>query len=231
MLRLQTIGHVLAAKVAKSRGTDGTEFDSDDDLPPVYLRCQSINLIGVLSLAKVFDFSRYHSIFEIGCGDMAQAYVIHHLNPHTRYVATDLDPYVIDRCAGLSVLKGIDMRVLDVLSIGNHECPFAGFDLLMSWGMEYALDDAQLLKLFCMVERAGIPYLMCSASTIGLTPRGIIRDHMDARRNRTLIKQGKLRATGWLRSVGKFRRLAEEAGLEMRTLGRFGYHFCVLLDR
>jgi hypothetical protein len=216
-------------KGSAAQGTDGTYLDNDENYLRYILGVESINLIGVLSFARVFDFTRYRSIFEIGCGDMAQAYVIHQLDPKIRYVATDLDPYVIERCKKLSVLSGIDMRVLDVLTVPDTEIPFAGFDLLMSWGMEYALDDAQLLRLFRMVREAGVPYLQCSATTIGLIQYA--RHWMDTRRRQALIDQGKLRVSGWLRSIGKFRSLAKQAGLEIRLYGRFGYHFCVLLTR
>jgi len=202
-------------------------LDSDESYVDYILGQESINLIGVMSLARVFDFSKYRSIFEIGCGDMAQAYVIHRLHPDIRYVATDLDPYVIERCAQLRILDGIEKSVLDVLSISDQHLPFADFELLMSWGMEYALDDEQLLRLFRKVEIAGLPYLMCSASMIGLIEYA--RYRIGTRKMSNLIKQRKLRMTGWRRSIGRFRSLARTAGLEMRILGRFGYHFCVLL--
>jgi len=210
-------------------GTDGTHLANADSYIRYILGAESINLIGVLSLAKVFDFGRYNSIFEIGCGDMAQAYVIHRLFPDIRYVATDLDPYVIDRCSELSVLAGIEKRVLDVLAIPDNELPFSRFGLLMSWGMEYALNDEQLLRLFRMVARSEIPYLMCSTSTIGLVQYA--RDWVHAEKVRTLVEQRKLRMTGWRRSIAKFRSLSSQAGLEMRALGRFGYHFCMLFNR
>jgi|GEM_PF-3224386 len=210
------------------RGTDGSELDNDERYIRYILGVESINVIGALSLAKVFDFSPYNSIFEIGCGDMAQAYVIHRLYPHIRYVATDLDPYVIDRCTRLPALAGIEKRVLDVLSIPDGNPPFAGFDLLVSWGMEYALDDAQLSRLLHIVRGAHIPYLLCSATTIGLLRYGVSR--IGEKRKRALVDQGKLRMTGWRRSVGKLRRLAQQAGFETRCLGLFGYHFCLHLN-
>jgi hypothetical protein len=70
------------------------------------------------------------------------------------------------RCSRLSVLKGIEKSVVNVLSMTEASAPFAGFDLLMSWGMEYALDDNQLQRLMEIVARNRVPYLMCSATTI-----------------------------------------------------------------
>jgi SAM-dependent methyltransferase len=210
-------------------GTDGTSLDNDDNYIRYILGVESINLIGLLALNRMVDLGRYRSIFEIGCGDMAQAYAIHRLFPGTKYVATDLDPYVIESCSRLHSLDGIEKRVLNVLAFSDEEIPFEGFDLLMSWGMEYALDDAQLLRLFQMVERTGVPYLMCSASTIGVMEYA--RFWMRLGKIKRAVDLRQLRMTGWRRSVGRFRALARRARLDCQVLGRFGYHFCMLLKR
>lgn len=209
-------------------GTDGSEFDSDDNYLRYIFGAEGMNVIGAISLAQQFDFSRYRSIFEIGCGDMAQAYVLHRLQPQIRYVATDLDPYIIERCARLSVLDGIDKRALNVLSAAPDDAPFSGFDLLMSWGMEYALDDGQLLQLFALARRHRVLYLLCSATTTGLGKylRYLLRMPQRVRR----IKAQQLRMSGWERSPLRFYRLARRAGMRMSILGRFGYHFCMLLQ-
>lgn len=209
-------------------GTDGSEFDSNEKYLRYIFGAEGMNVIGAISLAQHFDFSRYRSIFEIGCGDMAQAYVLHRLHPQIRYVATDLDPYIIERCARLSVLDGIDKCALNVLSVGPDQTPFAGFDLLMSWGMEYALDDAQLLQLFALARRHRVPYLLCSATTTGLGKylRYLLRMPQRLRQ----IKSRQLRMSGWERSPLRFSRLARRAGMRMNVLGRFGYHFCMLLE-
>lgn len=202
---------------------------SDDDTYRRHIYgVEGDNVIAAISLAQVFDFSRYRSIWEIGCGDMAQAYVLHRLYPDIRYVATDLDPWVIQRCRALSVLDGIDKRVLDVLALPENQAPFAGFDLLMSWGMEYALDDAQLLRLLRMVRRYEMPYLLCSATTTGFGK--YLRHLLRTPRRAQLAKTHRLRLTGWERSPLRFYRLARRAGLTMRVIGRFGYHYCMLLE-
>lgn len=202
----------------------------DDD---TYLRyiygIEAENVIGALSLAQVFDFTRCRSIWEIGCGDMAQAYVLHRLYPDIRYVATDLDPWVIEQCSRLSVLKGIEKGVLDVLALREEQVPpFAGFDLLMSWGMEYALDDEQLLRLLAMTRRHNVPYLMCSATTTGFGK--YLRYLLRTPRRRQLARRHRLRLTGWERSPLRFYQLAREAGLRMKVIGRFGYHFCMFFE-
>ncbi len=215
-------------KGLSNRGTNGSEFDSNENYLHYIFGAEGINVIGAIALARHFDFSRYSSIFEIGCGDMAQAYVLHNLYPQIRYVASDLDPYIIDRCTRLSVLDGIEKQALNVLTIAPNQAPFAGFDLLMSWGMEYALDDAQLLQLFALARQHRVPYLLCSATTTGLGKYLHYLLRMPQRLRR--IRAQQLRMSGWERSPLRFSRLARRAGMRMRMLGRFGYHFCMLLE-
>lgn len=203
-------------------------WDSDETYLRYIFGREGINVSGAIALAAVFDFSRFRSIFEIGCGDMAQAYVIHRLHPAIRYVATDLDGCVIDRCAKLTALDGIEKRVLDVMNAPGQRAPFDGFDLLMSWGMEYALDDAQLLRLFDSVRRNRLSYLLCSATTAGLGK--YVRYLLRARATARGLRERRLRLTGWERSPLRFQRLARRGGLRLTVLGRFGYHFCMFLE-
>src|SRR5262245_48439595 len=46
-------------------GTNGTHLKNDENYLRHILGAESINLVGVLSLARAFDFRRYGSIFEI----------------------------------------------------------------------------------------------------------------------------------------------------------------------
>lgn len=219
---------ITRQKGLASFGTDGTQFDSDDNYLRYIFGPEAMNVIGALSLSKSFDFSAYRSIYEIGCGDMAQAYVIHRLYPQIRYVATDLDPYVIQRCSRLSCLSGIEKYSLDVLSVASDAVPFAGFELLMSWGMEYALDDGQLLRLMQLAADKRVPYLMCSATATGLGK--YLRYLLNTPKRRRLLRERRIRFSGWERSLLRFRALSRKGGLRMQPLGRFGYHFCMLFS-
>jgi len=210
---------------SSSFGTSGSEFDDDEKYLRYIFGLEGMNVAGAIMLAKAFDFTRHHSVLEIGCGAMAQAYVLHKTFPHLRYLATDLDPYVVDRCSQLPVLCGIEKKVLNVLSV-DEVTPFAGIDLLMSWGMEYALDDDELLRLLTLAGQANVPYLLCSATIFGPLKyaKFVSKYALRAR----LGDERKLRLTGWHRSLGKFRYLARAAGLKIQPLGRFGHHFCML---
>jgi hypothetical protein len=214
---------------ASTLGTDGTELDSNEKYLRYLFGPESMNAIAAMSLASAFDFGRYKSIFELGCGSMAQAFVINRLWPDIQYVTTDLDPFVISKCQGLTLLDGIEKRVLDVLSITESDIPFAGYDFLISWGMEYALTDHQLQKLFGLVSQARIPYLLCSATSVGLLK--YVHHLLSASRQKALVNKGRLRLTGWQRSPRKLLSLGKSKGLVGTVIGRFGYHFCILFNK
>lgn len=207
-------------------GTNGRQYDSDASYYRHILGVEAKNTLGAISLAQTFDFGSFRSIFEIGCGDMAQAWVIHSLYPSLRYVATDLDPYIIESCDRINALRGIEKRVLDVRTLTESNLPFVGFDLLISWGVDYALEDSEITRLMTFVARNRCTYLMCSATTVGLIR---LAGHLFAQsRNRRACRRQELRQQGWNRSVGYFRNVARRANMEFRLLGKHSQYFCYL---
>lgn len=218
---------VTRRKGADVFGTDGTQYDTDQKYLRHVFGTESTNVIGAILLAKLFDFQRYKSILEIGCGDMAQAFVIHHLHPNIAYTATDLDSYIIERCSTLKLLDGIEKRVLDIAASGD-EVALDRFDLLMSWGVDYALDDDQFIGLLRMIRHANVPYLMCSATALG--PVKYVAHWLTQKNKSRLLEEGKLRVQGRNRSARRFQRLAQAAGVKARVLGRFGYFFALLFE-
>lgn len=212
-------------KGAKIFGTDGSQYDSNEKYLKHIFGAESANVVAAVSLAKSFDFGRYRSIFEIGCGDMAQAFIISRLFPNVRYVATDLDSYVIGRCASLTLLDGIEKRVVDINSENEEWLP-GDVDLLTSWGVDYALSDHQLVSLLRLIGNRKIPYLMCSATAVG--PVKHLMRQFARRQIARKAKAGRLRTQGWNRSLRQFRLLGHKAGVRMYSLGRFGYFFTSL---
>jgi len=63
-------------KGAELYGTDGSQYDSENNYIKYLFRIENMKILSSISLADHFDFSKYDYIFEIGCGDMAQALVI-----------------------------------------------------------------------------------------------------------------------------------------------------------
>ena len=210
---------------------DGDCYASDARYLEYIRTTQADKMAAVTSLLGTFDFCRFGKIFEIGCGDMIQALHVTRACPNLHYVATDFDPYVIERCLALPVLAPLHKRVFDVIN-DSHEA-FAGFDLLVSWGVDAVLDDRQFTRLLESVKRQAIPYLMCSPTTAG----PILRAHewSSTRARRRELEEHQIRMHGWARSVAYFHRLARAAGLPVRRFGRHGIYACLLfgddLDR
>lgn len=205
-------------------GTDGTQYDSDAQFEEYIGRVERAKIESVVSLLEAFDFGRFPRIFELGCGDMIQAQRITRRCPEVAYVASDFDPYVIERCDALPMLSGIRKRVFDVLT-DPHDA-FAEADLLLSWGLDAALEDAQLIALLESVRRLRVPYLMCSPTVIG----PLVFAHQwsaSAAREKRLAGRS-LRMHGWARSVAYFRKLARLSGVRVRTVGRHGLYTCLM---
>lgn len=204
-------------------GTDGTQYDSDHEWLGYVFSVERGKVLAALSLADAVDFTQYASVFEIGCGDMPQAFVLKNAFRHLRYRATDFDATTIEKCARLPILSDIDKGVFDV----SHDDPRAldGFELLLSWAIEYALDDATLLRILRAAKDRRMPYVMCSVSIAGCLDQ-IAYVKASWRRERLLAAK-KIRMHGWSRSVRWFASLAKTADMKLQILGRHGSYFCL----
>lgn len=194
-------------------GESGHRYASDKDYRRYLTSIRESKILSVCSLVDAFDFGRYARILELGCGDMPQASVICARYPGILYTATDFDPFVIDSCARVPMLNGIRKHVLDVTrsdlrEVGEH-------DLVMSWSLEFELDDTQLVNLFAACRRLTVPYLLCSHTTIG--PLGYLSWARSPAARKRAARMDGVRPLGWLRSVGEIARLAGEAGMTLRS--------------
>lgn len=205
----------------RDAGINSSELDSNESYLSRIFTKHSRNTLAALRLIKAFDFQSYDSILELGCGEMIQAFVIKSAYPHIRYTATDFDPFIIDKCSKLRILDGLEKDVLDVaiLSAGM----LADFDLLISWEMNYALDDDRLLAILRSAKEANIPYLACDTQYIGLIkycvrklknligqPSGFYYQRM--------ADEGKMRMHGRQISIGYYKRLAKLADMSLSSV-------------
>ena len=204
-------------------GNESDRYGSDEAYLEYLAAIRESKMLSVQSLVRTFDFGRYKSIIELGCGDMPQAYLIHSSYPGLSYTATDFDADVIERCARLPLLGAIRKSVLDVTGadldeLGNH-------DLVMSWSLEFSLEDDQLVGLFGACRARALPYLLCTHTAIG--PLGCLVRAV-ARKGRDQGAQGHVRKIGWLRSIGEIARLARLAGMTLRSRSYHVNHAALL---
>ena len=99
-----------------------------------------------------------------------------------------------------------------------------GFDLVISWSLDYVFTDQELLNLLAAVRSSGVHYLMCSISArLGPMRKLVYLTRMSERK-----KKGGIRMHGWMRSPAYYRKLAGRAGLSCAYLGHRGV-FCYFL--
>lgn len=169
-------------------------------------------------LANCLDFQRYHTILEIGCGEMAQALTLVNRFPHLRYRATDFDPYVIEKCSRLKMLDRLEKAQLDVSRIVAGD--LAGFQLMIGWELIYALEETTLQTVFRASRDAKVPFLAATSQLLGPARylRRIWRDTawgLRPSRYRQLVEERRIRMHGWNPSLGYYQREARRAGLRL----------------
>lgn len=204
--------------------SDENRYRSDEDYRMYLASIHESKILSVESLIRTFDFRRYKRVIELGCGDMPQAYTIFSRFPEIDYAATDFDSRVIESCSGLRLLDGIrkfafDVAVDDLAELKNY-------DLVVSWSLEFSLDDSNLLKLFSACKKYSKPYLLCSHTTIG--PFGYVSRVLFQRALRKRLGGNGIRVLGWLRSTGEIARIAAQGGMTLQCETRHVNHSVLL---
>ena len=202
----------------REAGADSAQLDTDEAYLRRVFSTHVANLHAALRLASTFDFTSRKAVLELGCGEMIQAYILKNIFPHLRYKATDFDSYIIEKCMRLPLLGPLEKGVLDVSALTAGD--LAGFDLVLSWELLYALDDTKLRSLFHAAGAARAPLLACTSQLTGP-----IRFLLRAIKNlnwrpggfhyERLVRRGALRHHGWNPSLGYYDRLARPCGLRL----------------
>lgn len=172
-------------------------------------------LLAALSLAEHFDFNNYSSILEIGCGEMIQAFVIKNSFPHVRYRATDLDSYIIEKCAQLSVLANLEKGTFNLMDDGLEK--FEGIDLVIGWGVEYAIDRKHLFQFLRSARERSVPVLLCTQQIIGML-RYVSRYVRTRGFHANFLAKKGVRLHGWVRSFRFWREIADRVNMHMRIM-------------
>jgi len=195
------------------RGPDEDRYGSDAAYRRYLASIHQSKIAAVESLIRKFDFRDYGRIMELGCGDMPQAFVLSSRFPGIAYTATDFDPHVIGKCARLPLLSGIRKLVLDAAHDELNE--LRNTDLVLSWSLEFSLDDHQLTALFEACRKHSLPYLLCTHTDVG--PIGYLSRAYSESKLRMHARGDGLRTIGWLRSAAEIARLARKAGMTLRS--------------
>ncbi len=207
-------------------GTDGSQYDNDHNYLKFIFRLENMKILSAILLADHFSFGKYKRVFEIGCGHMPQTLVIKNMFPQLKYVATDYDPYVVEKCSKLSIFKDIEFDVFDASS--SNLDVIQGFDLLISWGIDATLEDEHLSNLLGSCKKYGVSFLMCSPNIVGLT--SLIVHATKKGKISKKLNEHKIRMHGWQRSLKSFRCFSHEAGMNLQIIGNVGRYWCLLFE-
>lgn len=199
-------------------------YGSDEEYCSYLAAIHESKILSVQSLIRTFDFSQYNRIIELGCGDMPQAYTIWSSFPDIAYTATDFDRRVIEKCSQLPMLRGICKSVFDVVRDDLNE--LKNHDLVISWSLEFSLNNMQLTNLFAACKKNFVPYLLCTHTTIG--PFGYFSRARSQAKQRKRTRGNGMQMLGWLRSTGEIARLAGQEGMVLRTRSRHINHTVLL---
>lgn len=199
----------------REAGLDSSDLDEDAKYLARMFQTQYRNLISAKRLCQMIDFTKFESVLEIGCGEMVQAFVITALYPHLRYLASDIDPYIIRKCSRLPLLRNIEKRVLDVSTLSSKD--LRGTQLVLSWELFYALNDDRLLHLFHLLGEARISMLVSSTQLTGPL-RAITRWIKGLPSDEQAKYREGFRMHGWHHSLGYYQCLAKRSGLKLKNV-------------
>jgi hypothetical protein len=192
-----------------------------------------------LELMQVFDFASYSHIGEIGGVPFRQLITILNSNPHLNFLATDFD------LKSLTIFSNELSKFKNLESINNNEKSkiiefarisqqgkfehfdlirsdldlFVNCDIVMMWGVDYALEDSELRKLFSFIKANNSTLIV--GTIIPMSFAVFLLEKL--KRNDFLRKlfgknKIKLRLHGYFRSIRYFKELAGEYDLNSTTL-------------
>jgi len=171
------------------------------------------------SLNDNFDFSRYTTIGDIGGVPFSQAWVIGKLNPDLRFILTDYDMNSIKAHSKCPPMENSRLDTLDVKTQNFQQ--FHSCDLLMMWGVDSALEDGDLTRIFEYCKSQGIPLLMASIKFQKFSAIGIARSV----RGKLLSILGRARMHGVFRNELYLRELCKQSDVTFESIGIIGlYH-------
>lgn len=175
-------------------------------------------------LCQAIDFSKVRTIGEIGGAPYMQARQIVEAYPALKYLATDQDSASNNLLSQVPMLGKLDIRTFNVkrddLSLLD-DC-----DWLITFAVDYALEDNDIMRLLEYVHDRRKTWLMLSVSIADL-PR-----YLRLRLGflyRQLIGRPQ-RFHGWERSMGWFATTCETLGLRLEDKGRIGAYRVLLMS-
>ena len=112
-------------------------------------------------LCRQFDFSIFSKIGDIGGVPFSQAWIIHQFFPDIKFILTDYDEKSLEKHKKI-VPFGKGERVEKFCAKKDKLNIFSDCDLLTMWGVDYALEDNDLIRIFEYVKNTNKTLLMAT---------------------------------------------------------------------
>ena len=154
-------------------------------------------ILSANKLCDKFDFCDYSLVGDIGGVPFSQSYVIKTIFPSLKFVLTDYDSDSLVKHKVCPPLFGEDCDFAPSDVIVDDLTVFRECDILTMWGVDYALNDTDLNRLFELVKKQKIPLLM---ATLDLDSGNRIRQFASELYGRVLQAFGRSRCHGVLRN-------------------------------
>jgi len=174
----------------------------------------STKISSTLEICKNFNFSKYNIICDIGGVPFIQAWVIGQLNPNLKFILTDYDSDSVKQHSLCPPLPGIECSFLTLNVITSDFSKFQDCDLVTMWGVDYALDDNTLIRLFNYLNQNNISMLMATFNT----EHGMIRNIWNRIRGELEIIKNKARMHGILRNEKYIKKLCEISDVRLNII-------------
>jgi hypothetical protein len=173
----------------------------------------------IYDLARIYNFSSMKSIGEIGGIPFVQAWALMEWYPETDFVLTDADGHNLLKLEDFLKVHQVNFRdsakpKAGTLRIEKFDLQFdslevfANCDLLMLWGVDYALADSALDKLFEFCRTKNISLMISSMTPMGSFRRLIYWVQTNRKDRKFFRKSRQMSLVGYYRTRKYFEALA-----------------------
>ena len=172
-------------------------------------------IIAAKDLATKFDFTKINRIGDIGGIPFSQTWTLKKIFPHLKFHLTDYDSKSMKSFIDCLAFKSDDFTFEKFDAISDNLEIFNECDLLVMWGVDYALDDDALFRIF--------EYLLNNNKRILLSSMNIDNDYLFKNFLRLIYNFfqsffGNARYHGVLRSQKYFQKLFKEKNIKSRLI-------------
>lgn len=167
------------------------------------------------TLSMEFDFSKFNKIGDIGGVPFSQVWTIKKIYPHLKFYLTDYDGGSISKHKECPIFESDDFFFEEFNVVFDDLGKFDDCDLLTMWGVDYALDDDCLKKIFKYLIENNKKVLIAS---IDIDNDGIFKNFIRGIINYFENLIGKARYHGVLRNQEYFKNICNSVGIKLKLV-------------